>query len=53
MDHEDKSLTPSERILASRRKFLQKAGFGGAAAVAGTLAAPAIVTVTLAACHWG
>ena len=43
MDTEDTSLTPSERILASRRKFLQRAGLGGAAAVAGTLAAPAIV----------
>ena len=31
---------PSERILASRRNFLQRAGLGGAAAAGGTLAAP-------------
>jgi TRAP-type mannitol/chloroaromatic compound transport system substrate-binding protein len=43
MDNEDTSLTPSQKILASRRKFLQRAGLGGAAAVTGALAAPAIV----------
>ena len=37
----DKKLpTPSERILATRRNFLKKAGLGGAAAASATLAAP-------------
>ncbi len=39
----DKTLSPSEKILASRRDFMKKAGLGGAAVAAGTLAAPAIV----------
>ena len=35
--------SPSETILSSRRSFLKKAGLGGAAAAASTLAAPAVL----------
>ncbi|RAI03909.1 C4-dicarboxylate ABC transporter [Acuticoccus sediminis] len=39
----EKPQSPSEKILASRRAFMQKAGLGGVALGASTLAAPAIV----------
>lgn len=39
-DQTEKPTPPSERILASRRSFLRKAGLGGAAAASATLAAP-------------
>ena len=35
--------TPSQRILASRRAFLRRAGLGAGAAAASTLAAPAVI----------
>ncbi len=38
-----KTPSPSERILATRRNFLKKAGLGGAAAATGVLASPANV----------
>jgi len=43
MSDNEKAQSPSERILATRRNFLKRAGLGGAAVAAGTLAAPAIV----------
>ena len=39
----DKKPSPSEKILASRRAFMQKAGLGGVALGASALAAPAVV----------
>ena len=42
-DPKSKSPSPSEKILASRRDFMKKAGFGGAAAATGMLAAPAAI----------
>jgi len=38
--------TPSEKILASRRDFMRKAGLGAAAAASTTLAAPAVIAQT-------
>jgi TRAP-type mannitol/chloroaromatic compound transport system substrate-binding protein len=38
--------TPSQKILASRREFMKKAGVGAAAAASATLAAPAVVAQT-------
>ncbi len=43
MTKDNKTLSPSEKILASRRTFLRNAGLGGAAIAGSTLAAPAIV----------
>ncbi|MBU0584400.1 MAG: C4-dicarboxylate ABC transporter [Alphaproteobacteria bacterium] len=43
MTKDNKTQSPSEKILASRRTFLRNAGFGGAALAGSTLAAPAIV----------
>ncbi|GIX13291.1 MAG: C4-dicarboxylate ABC transporter [Paracoccaceae bacterium] len=43
MSDSTKTPSPSERILATRRAFLQRAGLGTAAAAGATLAAPAIV----------
>ena len=40
MSDQKKSVSPSEAILASRRRFLRTAGIGGAAAAATTLSAP-------------
>lgn len=40
MSDPDKTQTPSEKILASRRNFMKSAGFGGAALAGSTLAAP-------------
>ena len=42
-DHSKTLPTPSERILASRRAFLRRAGLGAGAAAASTLAAPAVI----------
>lgn len=39
----EKKLAPSEKILATRRSFMKKAGLGAAAAASTTLAAPAVV----------
>lgn len=38
--------SPSEKILASRREFMRKAGLGAAAAASTTLAAPAVIAQT-------
>jgi TRAP-type mannitol/chloroaromatic compound transport system substrate-binding protein len=43
MTKDSKILSPSEKILQSRRKFMTNVGFGGAALAGSTLAAPAIV----------
>lgn len=43
MTKDNKTQSPSEKILESRRKFMRNVGFGGAALAGSTLAAPAIV----------
>ncbi|MEM1346166.1 MAG: C4-dicarboxylate ABC transporter, partial [Pseudomonadota bacterium] len=42
----DNTLSPSERILKSRRDFMTRVGFGGAAAASTALAAPAVIAQT-------
>lgn len=41
-----KPMSPSDKILASRREFMKKAGIGTAAAASATLAAPAVIAQT-------
>ncbi len=42
----DKPLSPSEKILQSRRDFMKRVGYGGAVAASSTLAAPALIAQT-------
>lgn len=46
MTDDIKKPSPSEKILESRRNFMRNVGVGGAAAAAGTLAAPAVIAQT-------
>ena len=51
MTDDKKTLSPSERILSTRRAFLRKAGLGTAAAASSVLAAPAIVNTVALGAH--